>query len=86
MAAKRISATARKEVRDFASDAVPRSLGADITISTPDFKSACQKAKAALADARKRWEEGGKPKRGPLYNDMIVAAVTAEVMCAFAAA
>lgn len=86
MAAKRgkISAATRKEVLDYANSAVPLSLGMDITIGSPDFGRACRKAKEDLAAARKRWEEGGKPKRGPLYNDLIVAAAVAEVMCAFA--
>jgi hypothetical protein len=83
---RRLSAATRTEVLDLANSAVPTSLGQDITIGSPDLKSACQAATEALAAARKEWEKAGRPKRGKVYTELVAAAVTAQVMCALAGA
>jgi hypothetical protein len=84
MAKRRLSATTRKEVLDLANEAVPRTLKKEVTLSWPDFSKACRGARATLAAATKAWQDGGKPSSGKLYTDMVTAAVSAEVMCAFA--
>jgi hypothetical protein len=80
----RISESTHREVVAFANEAVARSFGEDIELHTPDFGRACQNAQSARDQAKKNWEEGGRPRTGDLWEDYLAAIATASIMCALA--